>query len=151
MAFSQWGQPSSHNGPFRLAVSEVFILLSLASDTSTVSSSGFLSPPSFLSLLLCLLHALVFSVFQFLFHSVVFTSVRRLSFLQSVSSLCSSASETQDPSQMGLLINSRLRVTYFGLERENQCMHGQRNSCCCLPLGVLQQERTKCCFRGAEH
>uniref|UniRef100_A0A8D2ZW95 non-specific serine/threonine protein kinase n=1 Tax=Scophthalmus maximus TaxID=52904 RepID=A0A8D2ZW95_SCOMX len=38
------------------------------------------------------------------------------------SSLCSSSGETQDPSQMGVLINSRLRVTHFGLERENECI-----------------------------
>lgn len=30
---------------------------------------------------------------------------------------------------MGVLITSRLRVTHFGSELENQCMHDQHNSC----------------------
>lgn len=117
------------------------MLLSLASSTSLVSSSGYLSVPRsiryFLPCAFTLYLCWFFSCFPFTL------SLPSLSFLSqtSRSSLCSSSCETQDPSQMGDLINSRLRVTHFGLERENECMHGQRNSSRCLPRGMLQQER----------
>lgn len=73
-----------------------------------------------------------------------------LSFSQmSLSSLCPSSSETRDPSQMGILINSVLRVTHFGSERENEgthCpQHGQAASlsaCCRGKNTVLQESRT---------
>lgn len=105
------------------------MLLSLASDTSLVSSSMFL--PLFLSLGFCLL--LFFSfvslslhlLFSFHFHSSRFCSQ------MSHSSQFSSSSETQDLTQMGLLINSRLPVTHFSLEREmNACT---ANSTAVLP------------------
>lgn len=55
---------------------------------------------------------------------------------------CSDFSETQDPRQMGVLINSRLSVTHFGVEKENACMYSQHNSCCRLPAALpVQWER----------
>ncbi len=84
MALRRWGQPSPHNAPFRLAVSEAFMLLSLASDTSLVSSSGCLSLPSilfsvsflFLSLFLFSLSLPVcLSLFSFHFVSLLGSSL----------------------------------------------------------------------------
>lgn len=79
-----------------------------------------------------------FPLFSFHFISLLGSSLS--SSRMSCSSLCSSSCEMQDPSQMGVLINSGLRVTHFGWERENECMHGRHNSRCCLPQGMLQQE-----------
>lgn len=97
-----------------------------------VSSSGCLLP-----------HFLSFHLYLFFFYLVVvlfplfsFTFSRLLISLtssqMSQSSLCSLCSETQDPGQMGVLINSKLRVTNCGSKRENECMHGQHDSRCCL-------------------
>uniref|UniRef100_A0A7N8XAF7 non-specific serine/threonine protein kinase n=1 Tax=Mastacembelus armatus TaxID=205130 RepID=A0A7N8XAF7_9TELE len=87
--------------------------------------------------------SLLFSSLYFLSLSFHFCSLSLSSSQMSHSPLCSSCSETQDPSQLGVLINSRLRVTHFGLERENEYMHSQENSRHCLSQSLLQQEREK--------
>lgn len=84
------------------------------------------------------------SLFSFHFHSSRFCSQ------MSHSSQFSSSSETQDLTQMGLLINSRLPVTHFSLEREmNACT---ANSTAVLPaLETQAAQKTQSCFRRAEH
>lgn len=67
MARRRWGQPCLHNASFRLAVSEVFMLLSLASSTSLVSSSGYLSVPRSISYFLPCAFTLYLCWFFFLF------------------------------------------------------------------------------------
>ena len=73
--------PSLHNAPFRLAVSEGFILLSLTSDTSLVSSLGYLSVP--LSITCFLSGSSTLSFFCVCFFPPLCLSVKLLSFLKS--------------------------------------------------------------------
>lgn len=61
----------------------------------------------------------------------------------SLSSLFSFSSETREPSQMGVLINSRPCVSHSSSERENERMHDQHDSGCCVSQGVLQREGKK--------
>lgn len=156
MARRRWGQRSLHNAPFRAAVSEVFMLLSLGSDTSLVSSSGCLSPPLSYFLSLSFSPSASFSLrlsvsFSLCFHFFSFLPPVRWATLP----FALPPSETQDPSQMGVLINSRLRVTHILAWKEekkqktNACMAS--TTAARLPQGMLQQEGQKSCSRRAEH
>lgn len=153
-----------HNASFRAAVSEIFMLRLLGTDASLVSSSGYLSPPLSLTCFLSLFLALSLLPPPLSFPYVSVSLVFPLFFSLLIFSVCSSPSSCQ-MSLLGFPLpflqwntrsrpggdshKFRLRVTHFGLERENECIHGQQP--CCLPQGMLQRERKKSCFRRTEH
>lgn len=125
MAWRRWGQRSPHNAPFRPAVSEVFMLLSLAPECLWF-------PPRSIFLLLASCYSVCFSLCLPFTFPLSGPSVFYIQKSPRLSLLFLQWNTRLQPD--GSPHKFQAECHTFGLlERENECMHGQHNSRRCGP------------------